>query len=450
MPQVFNNPAVAKARDAQTQAEREFTRRRNAWRSSHPLYVKAAAERRVAEQNYINQAEDAIASISKEYEVALSTELAIQRQIDSTKSSIQDLTRKELQLDTQVREVNTNRQLYQTFLGRVRETSATSDFQSPIGRVIDPAVEPTVPVRPATSQLSLLAALFGVLFGSALAIYLERSSKTIKSTDDVEEKLDLPLLAAIPIATEEALEGSRRLDASKADHLYLEAIRTAVTGVKLSTIDVEHPAIAFISSVPGEGKSTLAMQFAIEVARTQKVLLIDADLRRPVLGSRLKLQQGRPGLTELVAGSHGLADCLLAVPHLNIWFLGGGTRGANPLDLFLTPAFQKVVGELAARFDMVVVDTPPVELVSDALLIGRACTAAVYVVKADSTPIPTIRRGTERLDAADIRVLGIALNAHDFKRANLYYGESAAHATYDYPYQAEPSPERQHLRHART
>ena len=116
-----------------------------------------------------------------------------------------------------------------------------------------------------------------------------------------------------------------------------------------------------------------------------------------------------------------------------------GRRAKNPLNLLLTDALSRRLLALSSEFEMIVVDSPPIEQVSDVLLIGRTCSGLVYVVRSDSTEIPMIRRGLDRIRAADIRVLGVVLNAHNFTKASRYFGESSAQAKYDYSYGAEGS-----------
>ena len=134
-----------------------------------------------------------------------------------------------------------------------------------------------------------------------------------------------------------------------------------------------------------------------------------------------------------------MQDCISFLPNENLHVITSGRRAKNPLNLLLTDALSRRLLALSAEFEMIVVDSPPIELVSDVLLIGRTCSGLVYVVRSDSTEIPMIRRGLDRIRAADIRVLGVVLNAHNFTKASRYFGESSAQAKYDYSYGAEGS-----------
>ena len=192
------------------------------------------------------------------------------------------------------RDVATNQQIYQTFLARVKETDATSDFRNPIARVVDPAVPPIVPVKPPKAQVVLLAALLGALLAAMTAIALDQKSAVIRSTDEVEEKLGAPLLVAAPMVDAKLAAELPRMQHDQPQSLFAEAMRSALTGVRLTLMHVDRPIVAVTSTLPGEGKSTVALNFAIEQARTKKTLLIDADMRKPSIAKMLGVPTPRP------------------------------------------------------------------------------------------------------------------------------------------------------------
>jgi capsular exopolysaccharide synthesis family protein len=212
---------------------------------------------------------------------------------------------------------------------------------------------------------------------------------------------------------------------------YCESVRTAVTGVQLALADVEHPVVAITSSVPGEGKSTFAVAFALEQSRTRRVLLIDADLRRPSVVAMLGMPDRLPGVRELVRGQT-VGECIHRIPETQLDVLPAARRSKNPLDLLAHPRFPQALRELRRYYDLIVIDTPPVELFSDALLVARQADGVAFIARASDTPVAMIERGLARLRGADVTVLGVVMNAHDFTRAGRYYGETAAQARYDY------------------
>ncbi len=298
VPSVFNNPAVVSARAAVSTAEKKLADASQNLGQAHPEYKAAQSDLKVAEADLKRQAEGVISSISKQYEVARSTERALEQAVASSRGNIQDINRKEGEMNVLERDVATNQQIYQTFLARVKETDATSDFRNPIARVVDPAVPPIVPVKPPKAQVILLAAMLGALLAAMIAIALDQKSAVIRSTDEVEEKLGIPLLVAAPMVDAKLAASLPRMQHDQPQALFSESMRSALTGVRLALMHVDRPIVAVTSTIPSEGKSTIALNFAIEQARTKKTLLIDGDMRKPSIGKML-------GVTIQVQGSVG-------------------------------------------------------------------------------------------------------------------------------------------------
>ncbi|MGE0315512.1 MAG: GumC family protein [Lautropia sp.] len=429
VPAVFNNPAVVAARAAITAAERKLSDASQSLGLAHPEYKAAQTELKLAQDDLKRQAEGVISSISKQYEVARSTERALESAVAASRGNIQDINRKEGQLNVLERDVATNQQIYQTFLAKVKETDATSDFRNPIARIVDPAVPPIIPVKPPKAQVILLAAMLGALLAAMVAIALDQSSAVIRSTDEVEDKLGIPLLVAAPKVDAKLASALPRMQHDQPQALFSEAIRSALTGVRLALMHVERPVVAVTSTLPGEGKSTIALNFAIEQARTKKTLLIDADMRKPSIAKMLGVPAQTKGLSELFQNAP-MDECIQFAPDFQLSLILAGGIVKNPHDWLMSPRFAEIVEQLRADYEMIVIDTPPVELVSDALPIGLASTGVIYVVKSASTAIPMVRRSLGRMESSNVTVLGIVLNQHDFSRAGRYYGEYSAYGSY--------------------
>ena len=235
VPAVFNNPSVVAARDAVRAAERRMTEARQGLGTAHPEYRAAEADLQQAQANLSRQAEGVISSISKQYEVARNTERSLEAAVAATKSDIRDINRKEGQMNVLERDVATNQQIYQTFLAKVKETDAAGDFRNPVARVVDPATPPLLPVKPAKAQIVLLAALLGWLLAAMIAIALDQKTAVIRSTDEVDEKLGMPLLVAAPKVDEKMAVHLPRMQHDQPQTLFAEAVRSALTGVRPST-----------------------------------------------------------------------------------------------------------------------------------------------------------------------------------------------------------------------
>lgn len=441
VPAIVRNGPVQRAKEIQADAERKLNEVSQRYGPDHPRHVAAESELATARENTRRQTETVVASILKEYRAALATERTLEDAVSKSRAQIQSLNRKEIQLGVLEREATANRQVYQTFLARMKETSATGDAQQPIARIVDPAIASSVPVWPQKRPVVVIAALGALLLAAACAVVLSALNDTIHTSHDVETRLRQPFLAALP-----RLTGKRRGRAASEmldnpQGLYAEAIRTATTGVLLSALDVQRKVVLVTSSVAGEGKSTFSMNFAFSQSRSKRVLLIEADLRRPSLGDALKVPRTQIGVTECIAGSATLEQALLQVNATTLHVLVAGRIPPNPLELLASDRFGELLAQVHASYDMVVIDTPPVQLVSDALVLGQLVTGVVYVVKADDTPAPVVRAGLARFVAAQIPVFGVLLNGQDFKRAERYYGENTVYGRYGYEsgYSSKPS-----------
>jgi len=431
VPAVMSNQLVSRMRETEGDADKRVSELSNRYGREHPQMIKAEAELRAARENTRRAIENVVASITLEYEVARANEAAIEKTLEKSKADIQEINRKEFQLGVLEREAAGNRQLYEMFLGRYKETSVAGDLQSTIARIVDPAVATQVPYKPNKRQVILIALAAGLFVSVMLALLLERLDSTVKTSRDVEHRLELPVLAPLPIITERKVK-PEMIVAQNPQAIFSEGIRTARTGILLSAIDAPHRAIVVTSSVPGEGKTTIAANLALAFAQTKRVVLVDADMRHSTLAKVFGRDPAAPGLSSLVAGTTPASECMFKAPEGDLHVVAASVFPPNPLELLLSKRFEDALHKLTEMFEIVILDSPPVQLVSDAMVISRHCTGTVYVVKADETPYQVARNGVKRLKHANANIIGVALNQMDFKRADKYYGEYTGYSEYGY------------------
>lgn len=440
LPVVMRNPYVQRLKEAESEAEKRVADLSAKHGPEHPRMLQAQAEFKQARQNTRREIENVVNSLKNEYEVALANEKALQRGVSEAKGAVQSINRKEFELASLERAVATNRQIYDLFLNRFRETRASRDMQAnAVARVSDEARIAQYPVKPKKEQIVSIALVLGLLAGAIVALLLERLDNTLKSADEVEEKLGQPMLTTLPLlhGPEAKSVGRHFLDDPKS--VFSEAIRTARTSLLLSATDASQMTVLVTSSVPDEGKTAVAVNLALAQAQSKRVLLIDADLRRPSVASTLGLDPSRPGLTSLLSGSATFAECLQRVEGTSLYAISSGPVPPNPLELILSKRFEALIKALAGTCDFLVIDSPPVHLVSDALVLSKMATGVMFVVKADSTPYPLARRCIRALNEVDAKLFGITLNQLDFKRAERYYGAYTG-AYYKYEgYNTRPS-----------
>ena len=431
VPAVIGNQLVGQMRVLEAEAERKLSEFSNRYGKEHPRMIQAQAELRAARENTRRAIETVVAGITKEFEVARANEASVERSLNRSKGEIQDINRKEFQLGVLERDVAANKQLYDMFLGRFKETNAVGDLQSTVARVVDPAIPSALPYKPNKRQVVMIALVVGLFIAIMLALLLERLDSTLKTSADVESKLGLPVLASLPVVSERGVKTERIVEQNP-QAMFSEGIRTARTGILLSAIDEPHRAVVVTSSVPGEGKTTFATNLALAFSQTKRVVLVDADMRRPSIGKLFGKDPNAPGLSTLVSGNTPPTECIFKAEGLELFVIPSGTVPPNPLELLLSKRFEDTLHKLQEMFEIVIIDSPPVQLVSDALVIARHCTGLVYMVKADETPYQVARNGIKRLRRAHSNIIGVALNKLDFERADKYYGEYTGYSKYGY------------------
>lgn len=431
-PGIANNPAVARARQAQSAALARMAEVRSQLGDAHPQYKRAQSELAQAQEDLREQVDAAKREIAGELAAARAHEKQLLASLKSTREALRDLDSKEIVARQLEQEVSTNRQLYQTFLARMKEVTAAGDFQRPAARLIDAAQVPTVPVKPRITLLTAIGALFGLVVGFFGIVLIDQIRDTLRRTDDVEGKLGRTLLGGIPKLEPAEAPMAAQMVLKMPESLFAEAIRTLATSVVLSGMEQEMGVIAVSSALDGEGKTSVACNLAVALSSTRRVLLIDGDLRRPAVCQSLGVSSERPGLVQLLAGRAMLDECLTEVAGTSLRVIGAGRATRNALDLLMNAGYESLLADLQHDFDTIIIDCPPVQLVSDALILGRSASGMIFVSRSDSTSIKAIRRSLNRIDRAGIPLLGVVLNAHDFEQADRFYGESSGYDRHGY------------------
>ena len=432
VPAVVKSSSVQRAKEVEAEAEKKLAEVSQRYGPDHQKFVAGSSDLSAARANTRRQIQNLVASVVKEYEAARATEKAIQEALGQSKASIQNLNRKEIQLGMLEREAATNRQLYQAFLSRFKETSATKDAQESTARVVDAAVPALLPIRPAKIRTVTIATAISLLLGMIGAVLLYRLNNTLQTSEDVEKKLHRPLLTALPILPKRNKKNRGQTVLDQPHELYAESIRVASTEVMLSGVKTPRKIVTITSCVLAEGKSTFAINFAFSQAKTKRVLLIEGDMRRPCFDKAMILAKRQKGLSELLSGAGTLEECLLQVDGMDLHVIAAGRIPPNPHELLVSRGFSDLLNTLRARYDMIIIDSPPVQLVSDALVIGAQSTGLIFIVKADDTPVPMAKRALKRIASANIPIFGVVLNQQDFKKAEKYYGEYSGYGKYWY------------------
>ena len=432
VPAVLRSPLVQRMKEQEADAERRLGDAAKRYGPEHPKMIQARTEVESAKENTRKQVEVVVGGLAKDYEAAKASESAIERALGQSKSDIQGLNRKEFQLGVLEREVQQNRNLYDMFVNRLKETSAASGTQTTIARIVDPASVPSSAFAPNRVRIITVTALLTLVLSACLALLLDRLSNTLNSSADVEARLAVPVLGILQKIKGFVRKGfvSELAFFHDTQSTFAESVRTVRTSVLMSSLDEPHKVVVITSSVPEEGKTTLSFNLSCALGQVKKVLLVDGDLRRPKIGRLVGRDPKTLGLADLVAGQAQLNQCIFYDDKAGIHILSAGTVPPNPLELLSSRRFQDVVAKLKESFDIVVIDSAPLQLVSDAQILSQFASAVIYVVKADATPYQVAQNGLKKLRRVGAPILGVVLNQLDLEKAERYYGEYSGYKSY--------------------
>jgi len=426
LPAILNNPLVVKLRESETEAELKVSELKKRYGPLHPKMIAAQSDLDAVRESMLSQMKRIASGIENDFVVAKAKEKSLEQALADAKSEVRSLNRTEFTLNEYLREVRSNQHLYDTFFNRISETSATGDLQTANARVIDPAVLPDEPLKPNKKLIVLLAMVVSGMFGVALAFLLDILDATVKNPDDVDRKLKTPMLGLLPLVgnpkkkSEAVPENLVRAFLEDTQSGFKESVRTLRTGLTLASMEKPAQVILFTSSVPGEGKTTTSCNISEAFGQMEKTLLIDCDMRRPSVAKKFGLPANKPGLSNAVAYPDTLDDCIQSVAELGIDVISAGPIPPNPLELLASKNFRDILETLRGRYQRIIIDSAPMQAVSDALYLSSLADGVVYVVKADATKDKHIVSGLTRLDENNARVMGVVLNQVDVAREARY------------------------------
>ena len=347
---------------------------------------------------------------------------ASKEELNNAKFDLQTLEEKDVALKQYVREVETNNKIYETFLQRMKETNEVKELQSSNVRIIQNALLPLSPISPNIFKITMLFYFlsFGVIF--VMLVYFEFNSNTVIEPSNLES-LNIPVLATLPSV--------KKID--KGYHLsqmfiedvnseFSESIRTLRT--LLVAKYQKNKTILLSSTYSGEGKTTISLNTALSFSKIGKVLLIETDIRRPSVLSKTNLADEAPnvGFSDIIQGGDvKMSDCIMKLPGSEIEVMTSGTRRSDLTDLTSVKKLRQFFDVLKNNYDYVIVDTPPIQPVSDTLFISQATDHNLLIVRANHTKLVGIKSIIKKLENVDVKIDGLIFNDLDTSKAS-YYG----------------------------
>lgn len=375
----------------------------------------------------------ALEAAGKEYQEVLQTEKNLQALYNDTKSEAFGLNQYERDYLELKRANDNNQRLYEMVLKRLKDTGVASMLQVSNVRVLDRALPAPRPVRPNLLRNLALAILFGLVGGAVLAFAAEYLDRTITSQSQIEETVGLTFLGIVP-SIERNRDGSPQdlFVAAAPKSAAAECLRAVRTNLLFMSPEKPLRTIMVTSSGPQEGKTTTATSLAITMAGSgNRVLLVDADMRRPRI-HRIFGAPNQAGLSSLILGEGALLDLAKETGIPNLWVLPCGPIPPNPAELLHTAAFQRLLGDMAGAFDRVIIDSPPVGVVADAVVMATQVDGTLMVLKAGKTDRDVARQAVRQLVDVKAPVFGAVLN--DLDLSDQKYGQYSYYYQYGYYY----------------
>ena len=429
-------PQVSLIRERLLKAENDLAAIAKRNLPMHPRYV--TAQTRIANLNTTLRETLSKAGnmVAKEYDAAREAEAKLQKSLKEQEQKAMELNKIAIPYNVLQRDIESDRALFQSVTLRLKETYITEGIDNPPFRLVEEPLVATSPSKPRTKFILGLALVLGLVMGVGAVVGMDLIDSSLRTVDEAESYLGLSALAAVPDRRDTTLLGHLKtgqrhpllvFDAPASAEA--EAFRSLRTSISLLGKASEFRSFLFTSALPSEGKTFVVLNFASSLAQQGlKTVIIDADLREPRLEQALLSEAENPGLTDLLSGQIDLKDAVNATQRGNLSVLPAGRRAPDPAKLLSNSEFNGVIGRLLQDFDRVVIDSPPVNAVSDVLLIAASADATCLVVRAGKTPKKAIRRSIQQLHVAQARLAGFVFNRLPIQGRSAgyyyyYYGE---------------------------
>ncbi len=438
---VLQDPLLSSLRQQQTELEAQDAQLSNQFGSSYPKVQEVRSRLALIKDAYNKELQNGIRRVQNDYDSALKREQMLQGALDAQTTVADQLNVSAIQYKLLKEEADSNRQMYDGLLEKLKEASLAAALNSSNIRIVDKARVPMFPARPNIPRNLEYALMLGLIGGIAIAFVLESMDTTVRTPEQVEALSGLSILAMIPVKGELQKPTPRKVtgllkgapEQAPATPLVTclepqseiaEAYRALRTSILLSSAGGPPHSIVFTSPMPQDGKTMTSINTAIVLAQQgKKVLLVDADLRRPGVHRAFGLRQ-QLGLSNVLSGGADVGMATFATQQRNLFVMPAGAMPPQPSELLSSALLQELLSQWRDEYDHVIIDSPPALSVTDAVLLSVQADAVILVVRANQTTTGAVLRARDLLLHVKCSLLGVVLNAVDLASLGDYYSDS--------------------------
>lgn len=427
IPEVLNNELIRQIKSMEVELYKRMSELSKKYGENHPQMVAIESELKTLQKRKSQEVNRVINSLRSEFKVAQARENSLKGALEKQKKESLELNQKAIEYTVLQREAESARQMYELLIKRFKETSLTEDMKTGNIRIIDQAELPLYPVRPKKKLNILLAVLVGLITGTGLAFFFEYLDNTIKLPEDIKRHLGIPYLGPVPAMAfgENGNPDGKRLPELVTFHTpkstASEAYRGIRTSILFSSADNQPQVILVSSAAPQEGKTSTALNLGVTLAQSgTKVLILDCDMRKPSMHRVLGVSRDK-GMSNLLVGSCDLREAVITTQIQNLDIIPCGPIPPNPSEILGSARMAKLLELLRKTYQRIIIDSPPITAVTDAVVLGQFADGAVIVVRAGATPREIVKNGVNQLLAVNSRILGAVLNGVDMERDGYYY-----------------------------